>query len=513
MKRAPLAIAIAALLTFAFTGGGRITGSDEIAQLNFARSFPWRIDIPPEGSTLQGHDGRFYTKNTAGQAILALPLVKAGALAARVAGFQGARAELASRFIPSFFNGIVGALLLAAAYTVMRSFRLSSRASLMATIGLGFTTPTWITAKGFAAEPIEALGMLLALGGGARAGAAPSPEDQRRGERWAGVGAFLAIFVKLGVAPMVLACLAAIGRRRPRAWLLPLTGIVASFGTHAIYNWMRFRNAFESGYGSQQSFEAFSTPLRVGAYGLLFSSGKGVAWFAPMMWLAPLGFAAMLGAWKQPGVPPRGEDTRHAAWAIALAWAAGICIYGRFEHWGGDGSWGPRYLAPLLPLGAVAVAFALDGASKWVRWSWRVLAPVGLLVTLGGVGIYFGAEMREVGDYPYKLPLSDPRFMHASHWEWHQSPILVSWKMLSRNVGEHVRGRAPEIGKQTDVDPRTGISNEESGVLTHAIDLWWLYAGYAGLPKVPLGIAAILLLVAAVFAWRRAWHAVCEDTA
>src|SRR5262249_35704658 len=281
-----------------------------------------------------------------------------------------------------------------------------------------------------------------------------------------------------------------LGQRRLRAWLLAAGGVLASFVTHALYNWMRFRDAFQSGYGSQQSFEAFSTPLRVGALGLLLSSGKGVAWFAPMLWLAPFGIAIMLGVGKRAGSPARDGDARRAGWAIALAWAVGVGIYGRFEHWGGDGSWGPRYLTPLLPLGAVAVAFALDVGSTWVRWSWRVLAPLGLLVTLGGGGLYFGAGMREGGAYPYTVPLSGPRFMHASHWEPRQSPILVSWRMLSRNVGEHLRGQAPVIGRRTDVDPRTGISNEESGVLTHTIDVWWLYAGYAGLPKAPLGIAA-----------------------
>jgi hypothetical protein len=63
------------------------------------------------------------------------------------------------------------------------------------------------------------------------------------------------------------------------------------------------------------------------------------------------------------------------------------------------------------------------------------------------------------------------------------------------------------------VDPRTGITHDEEQALLHAIDLWWLYAGYAGIPKVPLGIAAIALLAGAVWAWARSWRAVRAEHA
>src|SRR5262249_20259433 len=78
MSRAPVAIALAALLTFMLTGGWRIVGSDEVTMFQLARAMAHgRIDVP-EGATLQGPDGRFYSKNTAGEAVLALPLVVAG---------------------------------------------------------------------------------------------------------------------------------------------------------------------------------------------------------------------------------------------------------------------------------------------------------------------------------------------------------------------------------------------------------------------------------------------------
>lgn len=510
--RTALALGLAAILTFALTGGGRIVGSDEVTMFELARAMAHGGIAVPEGATLQGPDGRFYSKNTAGQALLALPLVVTGDVAAKAGGFTGERAQLAARFIASFFNAIVASWLIAALYLGLRSLRVSARAALAAAVLVGFTTPLWVYAKSFMAEPLEALGLLLALTGSAQAGAAPAVADARRGGRLAALGAFLAISAKLGVAPLVLVCLCAAGFRKPRAWLMPIAGVVAAVAGHALYNWARFGNLLETGYGAQASSSAFTTPLLVGAYGLLLSSGKGVAWFAPFVWLAPAGIAAMVRTRQHSDAAKRGDDARRAGGAIVAAFSVALFLYGRFQHWGGDGSWGPRYLVPLLPLAGVAVGFALDGASrmrKRVAWA---LGVIGLVVTLGGVGIYFGAQMREAGDYPYTLALEDPHFMEASHWNPRFTPIAGHWRMLSRNIGEHLNGAAPVLGQSGAIDPRTGITPGEQLVLLHAIDVWWLYAGYAGLPKAPLYAAAVLLLLSSAWAWWRVLAALREES-
>ena len=501
----PFALALAAFLTFAFTGGGRIVGSDEVTMFTLARQLAHGSIVVPEGATLKGPDGRFYSKNTAGQAVLALPLVVLGDAAAAAVGFAPDRRELAARFVASFFNAFIASLLLAALYDALRRMRVGVGAAFAATVLCGFTTPLWIYAKSFMAEPLEALGLLWALTGAARAGAAPAPGDARAGERLAGLGAFLAISAKLGMAPLVVACLAAAGFRRARAWRGPLIGVVLALAGHALYNMARFGTPFETGYGAQASAAAFTTPLLVGVYGLLLSSGKGIAWFAPAILLAPAGIAAMVRSRQHSEAARRGDDVRRAAFAIMAVWAVGLFLFGRFQHWGGDGSWGPRYLVPLLPIAFLAVGFALDGAArarKRVAWA---LGIIGLSVTLGGVGIYFGAQMREAGDYPYPLALEDPHFMEASHWNPRYTPIAGHWHMLSRNLGEHVRGDLPALTRGGAVDPRTGLTPEEQHTLLRAIDVWWLYAAYAGLPRAPLLGAAIVLLVAAVGMWIRAW--------
>ena len=501
-RRTARLLALAAFLVFALTGGGRIGASDEVTMFDLSRAMlHGHIDVPV-GATLQGPDGRQYTKNTAGQAVLALPLVGAAEFAAHAAGFRDEKAVLAARFVTSFFNAAVTALLLAAAYAFARRLGVKPRAALAAAAMLGFTTPVWVYAKSFMAEPLEALGLLLVLGNAAlaSAGGTRALPDERRRLLFCALGAFLAFGVKASMLPLVLLAMTALGLQRPSRWLVPLAGVALAGAGHVAYNVARFGNALESGYGAQATPEAFSTPLPVGLYGLLLSSGKGVLWFAPAILLAVAGVAEMTRPRAHSSEPRHGGPARNAAIAAGLTWAAALAQFGTFQHWAGDGSWGPRYLVPLLPLAFLPVAFAIDSATRVRRRIAWALAACGLVVTLGGVGVYYGAEMRAVGDYPYTLALDDPRFMEASHFNPRFTPIAVHWRMLAADLAAHARGDMPRIGQAGAADARTGVSPADQQQLVNAIDVWWLYARYAGLPALPLAAAALALLAGALAA-------------
>ena len=154
---------------------------------------------------------------------------------------------------------------------------------------------------------------------------------------------------------------------------------------------------------------------------------------------------------------------------------------------------------PLLPIAFLPGAWFLAGEGVWRRALGVLLATAGLAVQLGGVSIYFGAQMREAGDYPYTLSLNDPSFMHESHFVPGHSPILGHWRMLIRNGKEHLARRLPKLGAGEDIDPRLGIGAQDQAAMLHALDFWWLYAAYAGVP--PLAIVAALLLLLACGGW------------
>jgi hypothetical protein len=507
VKRAPrtptartaVALGVAAFLFFALGGGGRVVGSDEVTMLELSRALLRGSVAVPAGATLQGPDGRHFTKNAAGQAVLALPVVALAEAGARALPLGPAQRALAVRFGASFFDALVTALLLALLYAGARALGAGPGAALGAALLLGFTTPTWIYAKSFMAEPLQSLGLLLALVSAALVPAA-RPARRLRLALAAGLGVLLAVSVKLAMLPLALACLVPMIGAPWRAWLAPASGLVLALAGHAAYGVARFGTPFETGYGAQASAAAFTTPALVGLYGLLLSSGKGVAWFAPALWLAPRGWwvatrraGRTRARWSE--LTPAGR----AAWGALALWLTGLALYCRFQHWAGDGSFGPRYLVPLLPAGFLLVAFALHRASRALRRGAVALGLVGLLVTLGGVGIYFGAQMREAGDYPYTLSLEDPRFMSDSHFNPGFSPIAGHWRMLARNVGEHLRGELPRLTGAGTPDARLGLGEADQAALLHGLDFWWAYALYAGTPAGKV-LAAVLALVALALA-------------
>jgi hypothetical protein len=516
--RTALALGVAAFLLFAMSGGGRVVGSDEVTMLELSRALLRGSIAVPEGATLQGPDGRSYTKNAAGQAVLALPVVALAESGAAALRLDPAHRALAVRFGASFFDALVTALLLALFYAGARALGAGTGPALAGAALLGFTTPVWIYAKSFMAEPLQSLGLLLALVSAAllpAAGSTPrGPHGQigpRRLALAAGLGVLLAVSVKLAMLPLALVCLLPMIGAPPWAWLAPALGLALALAGHAAYGAARFGTPFETGYGAQASAAAFTTPALVGLYGLLLSSGKGVAWFAPALWLAPRGWWAVTrragrnrARWSE--LTPAGR----AAWGALVLWVAGLALYCRFQHWAGDGSFGPRYLVPLLPAGFLLVAFALHRASRAVRRGALALGLAGLLVTLGGVSIYFGAQMREAGDYPYTLPLEDPRFMSDSHFNPRFSPIAGHWSMLARNLGEHLRGARPRLTGAGSPDARLGLGAGDQAALLHGLDFWWLYMLYAGVPAGPM-LAAVLALAAmtlGALAWLwAAWRA------
>ena len=498
-------------LLFVATAGGRITASDEYTMYRLTESLVTRGAVWVEaGNAERGPDGRLYPKAALGQALCAAPFYALGRGVATL--FPPARRDLVTRAVTSLLNPFVSGALASVLFLLFLAVGASPRPAFFWALATLLTTPLWVYGKSFLTEPLLALGLAAGLLGALR-----FREGGGKGQALlAGVAWGGTVLVKYALAPAVvlllLPFLPAFLRRARAAW--PAFLALAACATLALaYNAARTGTPWGSGYGRQATAAAFSTPWFVGLYGLLVSSGKGILWFAPLTALVP---AAIAPARRRLGAPALG---------IALACSVMTIVYATFEHWAGDGSWGPRYLVPLVPLLLTLVVCAGSG-QPWQGEGRRLLvgalAVVGLLVQLGGVGIYFGAQMREAGDYPYTRALSDPSFMVDSHFNPARSPILSHARMLARNVAEHARGDWPRIEPEAFVPPRAtaggaGISTVEHerlalppsqvAALTHGLDFWWTYAAYAGLPRVPLLLVATALFALAGVAFAAAWRA------
>jgi len=509
-------IGVALTLLFLLTAGGRITASDEYTMYRLTESLVTRGAVWVEaGNAERGPDGHLYPKAGIGQAIAAAPFYALGRAAA--IPFSGARKELVTRAVTSLLNAFVGGLLGAILFLLFLEVGTTPRAALFWACATCLATPIWVYAKSFLTEPLLALGLVAGLYGALRFRDSGAPRHALlAGLAWGGT-----VLVKYALAPAVLLLALPFlpSIRRTRAALPGVLAVLLCVLLALVYNLARTGSPLGTGYGRQATAAAFSTPLFVGLYGLLLSSGKGIVWYAPLTVLVAA------------AVPAAARRLGAAAWGIVAALVMMLLVYASFEHWAGDGAWGPRYLVPLVPLALVLVA-AAHAQEPWGgrlrTWVVSVLALVGVLVTLGGVGIYFGAQMREAGDYPYTRALDDPSFMAESHFNPWRMPIAAHWRMLERNASLFVRGKGPHLtpqaanappeGAPASTGPARGTSSVEgerlavpagevSG-LTRALDFWWAYAIAAGMPALPVLGAALLLLFLFVLEAARAWAGV-----
>lgn len=125
------------------------------------------------------------------------------------------------------------------------------------------------------------------------------------------------------------------------------------------YNWARFGDPLDSGYDPD---EVFSTPFWEGGGGLLFSLHKGLFWFNPVLLLSVWGG---VNFWK---------CHRREALLVLGALLVHLALFGAWWNWWGGESWGPRFLAPTLPLLILLVLPSLAGGG--MRWI------VGVIVVL-----------------------------------------------------------------------------------------------------------------------------------
>jgi hypothetical protein len=128
-----------------------------------------------------------------------------------------------------------------------------------------------------------------------------------------------------------------------RAWRPFATGSLAlalTIGAWCWYNYARYGDPLQFGYTG----ETFTTPLRVGLFGLLLSPGRGILFYSLPTALALVccGVLALRRATPQP-------LRILGAWGLGL-FLVYLVLYARWGSFEGGWCWGPRFLIPFLPL-------------------------------------------------------------------------------------------------------------------------------------------------------------------
>jgi hypothetical protein len=477
--------------------GGRLVSSDEVSMYLTVESLVKHgtFDIPAESAVNATiHNGKAYTWYEAGNILAGIPLYIAGRAAAVLLPLSENLKLLLPRTFVSLTNAFIGGLTALMFFSLCRKFGLSLHVALAMTFTLVFSTFLLPYFKLYLREPILTLSII-----GGMNYLAPEKDIRFKTRSTLLAGTFVGfgiltkfVFV-LNIFPLLIYLYWKNKKELHRTFtetinemfffILPI--ILIGLGGTGIYNLLRFGNIFDMGYTGGRTFP---TPLFTGVFGLLVSPGKGLFWFAPILFLLPWALKYFWIRFKNETI------------CIISIFVLNLILYGKYIAWGGDGSWGPRYLTFIVPLLLLIIANYYQNIGKAVKRIAVTLILVGCFVQFGGISIYAGSYLREIGEFPFKRDFNDPEFLSKAHFIPDYSPLIGHWKMLSRNLAFHINGNYPHLQVDTrQFKDRLPISVEDQKKLGQTLDFWFTYGLYAGISsKIIIALVIILTILASV---------------
>ncbi len=430
----------AVVLFFAFfvlyvlTMGGHLYSPDEEVIFRTTQSLALRgsLAVEPlaEFATKRGIDGREYAQYGIGQPVLSIPLYYFGTLLTRIIPspvvhrFQWDTTQyndrsldaILLRFGVSLFNQFIMALLVVVLYAFCYYLTRDRIASLLAAIMFGCGTMAWVHSKTYFSEPLAALCTLSAfflLYKGLRehrpvlllfAGTLAGYGVLTRLDTLLTIPGFLLLIVLENWATFrkhigaqaarplqfIRAQYATGDSLRAYSFFLPIVVILLLI---VMLNKMRFGYFLATGYEDQAEGLRFSTPLLAGLYGYLFSVGKGVFFFSPVLVLFFFAIKKFT------------HEFRNAAIALLTIILVFLLVHATWQNWTGGWCWGPRHIFLVHAFVAMPiVAFLTTPRSAAVRIVYLVLLLVGIAVQLYGASQNFIDYYIEFYRTPQKPP-------------------------------------------------------------------------------------------------------------
>ena len=324
--------------------------------------------------------------------------------------------------LTSWINPLLVALSAALTFRTAARLGAPSRAALMVAVATALASPLFFYARADFPQPLTTslmLGVVALLIDGV----------QKRHVRTGIMSSAVALSILtrpvdgaiIVVVAVVVLCLPMEGWRPfrdGRPLLIEVAcGLLVGLAALFVVDFIRFGSPFDTGYPTN-----LLGSLRWGLIAELVSPGRGLLWYFPLTALAPIGLWAL---WRR--------GLRHEIGVLALPVLLYLPIYGKFIATGGW-DWGPRYLAPLVPLLAL-----LAGAAVW---SGRRPA---LGVLFGGLGIAGGLlnlANLAVDPLPGFWPVyGNTTFGTDAFWrqfDLSAYPLIGSWNWYSSTAGPDI---------------------------------------------------------------------------
>jgi len=306
---------------------------------------------------------------------------------------------------------------------------LNAPASVVLALILTFTTPIFVGARSLYSETLQAALTIWFAFFALRARSA------KRVGAWAALGVVCGLGFNAKTTLFVLPLAAAIDqlyerwdRLRLIAFAYALPGLLLGAASVLWYNHMRFGDVLNQGYSMWSDGDlGFNVPLASGVYGLLFSSGKSVFQYAPVL---------LASAWA---VPYFWRSRRRDLWLVAVPSLFTLGVIAKWWAWSGDWGWGPRLLLPVVPLACVLIVRWLAAPSRASMFWIGALAAAGLYVQVLGLSVDPSEYLHMVrtpsraamGKYPDSPAVRDALLL--AHFIPEFNPIVSQHWLLMRH--------------------------------------------------------------------------------
>ncbi|GIK39193.1 MAG: hypothetical protein BroJett011_30260 [Chloroflexota bacterium] len=367
-KSLPFALGLFLFSIYLLTFSGKFHVMDELAVFTAGHNLAqyqradinpliWTNHWTPNPPGIWGSDGNLYTKKPPGISFITAPLIGLGHA---LPGLNAVHTGLLT-------NAAITALTASLLFIWLIDLGFTSPVVALTTLGYGLCTIAWVYARMFWESSLLAFFFLAAVWAAYRATHLAQPQ-----QRWLWLLLCgLAIAVSLTLRFEAVIALGLIGlyltmerggeetRSRgaeeqgsenvhasrityhaSRITLYLAPSLLIGLGL-LYFNYLRFGSFIETGYSQEILFKE---PW-VGAYGLLFSPGRGLFIYSPLLLLLFWGLR-----------PARRRLPPFYFWLIVVLCLGYWLFYGSWFAWGGAWGWGPRFLLPILPLLMVFVA-------------------------------------------------------------------------------------------------------------------------------------------------------------
>lgn len=272
-------------------------------------------------------------------------------------GFQQVWSEItktepageARRWIASALNALLHAATVSAFYLLILRLTRCSRAALLTAVLFGWCSLALPYSGDTFSETLATLFVVLSL----YSLAASSGISAALGGLWLGLAITTHLTAILAVP--FFAVLTQTQRRSLRPLINFGLGLAVPLLLLAWHNTARFGVPWETGRGiAAKIFQAQQTTVSpwIGLHGLLFSVGRGLIFYSPVIILGILGWRA----WKR--------SASIWAWTLLAAFAIRLVFIATRREWHGGLALGPRYLLMMLPILLIPAAYWLRAALR-----------------------------------------------------------------------------------------------------------------------------------------------------